>query len=96
VTDRLATPERFDDTAELIGRRARLAWCSAAHRRTGYLVGDGLEGGRPASPSDIDRLVGLDSNGLPPGLARCAACGKPLAESRLSAYRWSDPDRAVR
>lgn len=141
VTDRLATPERFDDTAELIDRVARLARYSAAHRGTGYLVGDGLEGGRPATPSDIDRLaergpsaLGPDSSGLPPGLARCpicsrlageflavhgegtgdttprvidvhcrcanhnrcAACGEPLAESRLSAYRWSDPDRAVR
>lgn len=134
VTDRLATPEWFDDTAELIERRARLARYSEAHRGTGYLVGDGLEGGRPASSSDIDRLAGLGSSGFPPGLARCpvcdqlageflavrgegngvmtprvievhcqcanhnrcAACGEPLAESRLSAYRWSEPDNAVR
>lgn len=134
VTDRLATPERFDDTAELIDRRARLERYSAAHRGTGYLVGDGLEGGRPATPADIDRLAGLGSNGLPPGLTRCpacehfageflatngegngdttprvidvhcrcanhnrcAACGEPLADPRLSAYRWSEPDRDVR
>jgi len=139
VTDKLLPPEPFDDTAELIERRAGLARYSEAHRGTGYLVGDGLEGGRPATPSDIDRLAGrgpsaLDSDGIPPGLARCAvcddlageflathgegngdttprvidvhclcanhnrcaACGEPLAESRLSAYRYSVPDRAVR
>ncbi len=80
VTDRLAPPERFEDTPRLIARRARLAAYAEAHRATGYLVGDGLEGGRAASSSDIDRLAGLGSSGFPPGLARCPVCARLAGE----------------
>jgi hypothetical protein len=44
----------------------------------GYLVGDGLEGGRPATAEDIARLSvsvpGFFSRPMPAGLRRCRTC----------------------
>ena len=46
----------------------------------GYLVGDGLEGGTPATPEDVARLSGTGPDGLPRGLRRCGSCRQPRGE----------------
>lgn len=130
VIDRLALPVPMPETPELAARRERLEAFANSVKRTGYLVGDGLEGGRPATIYDIGRLSGHDALGIPCGLSRCATCGafsgdflategegngdrtprvvrvhckcqnynrcarcgEPLAESRLSAYEYNPAD----
>jgi hypothetical protein len=130
VVDGLALAEPMPDTPELAARRERLEAFANSVKRTGYLVGDGLAGGRPATPADIARLSGRDAQGIPVGLSRCATCGRhagdyldtrddghgdtsprvirvhckcenhnrcarcgePLAESRLSAYEYNPAD----
>ena len=130
LVDRLALAEPIPDTPELAARRERLEAFANSVKRTGYLVGDGLAGGRLATRADIDRLAGRDALGIPVGLSRCttcgryagdyldiredcqgdtrsrvlrvhckcenhnrcARCGEPLAESRLSAYEYNPAD----
>lgn len=74
VVERLALAEPIAETAELIARRARLVAFAAGLTPAGYLIGDGLEGGHPASPEEIDRLSGRAADGVPIGLNRCATC----------------------
>jgi hypothetical protein len=50
------------------------------HPGDGYLVGDGLEGGRRATHEDVKRLSGRDASGIPEGLHRCAGCGDFLGD----------------
>lgn len=126
VVERLALAESIPTTPEIVARRAALEAFAKARNPGGYLTGDGLEGGRPASAVDFERLGGRGLDGLPAGLARCptcddvagdylalrgegngdktprvirihcccdnhnrcAGCGGPLAERRLSAYRY--------
>lgn len=134
VVDRLSLPEPIPHTPELAARHARLlAFADARAPKQGYLVGDGLEGGRPATAEDRNRLSLRDASGIPGGLARCpdclefrgdylalngegngdrrprvievhcacqnhnrcAACGEPLAESRLSAYSYGEATGSV-
>jgi hypothetical protein len=76
VVERLALAESIPDTPELSARRERLDAFAEAQHSTGYLVGDGLEGGRPATQDDIARLSGRDAHGIPAGLDRCAACAR--------------------
>lgn len=133
VTDRLMLADAFPETAELADRLARLAAFEDAYRGKGYIVGDNLEGGRPADPEDLARLGELGADGVPAGLLRCpacgefageflalkgqgngdptprvievhcrcanhnrcAACGEPLAASRLSAYDYDEAERKV-
>jgi hypothetical protein len=133
VTDRLMLPESFPETAELATQRARLAAFVETYRGKGYIVDDNLEGGRPATGQDIERLSIPGVDGVPAGLRRCptcgrfageylalngegnrdltprvlevhcrcsndnccAACGRPLAGARLSAYFWDETDRKV-
>ena len=92
-----------------------------------------MEGGRRASPDEVDRLSGRDEAGIPRGLRRCrecgafrgdylaldgegngdraprvvsvhcrcenhnrcARCGSPLSERRLSAYFLDEPSLSV-
>ena len=75
VVDGLALADRIPETAELAARRARLAAYRESLNPHGFLVGDGLAGGRPAADDDIARLSGRDSRGIPMGLDRCATCG---------------------
>jgi len=131
VIDCLVVAGPVPDTAEQAKRREALREYAQRWKSSGYLVGDGLEGGWPASDGDIARLSGRGGDGLPAGLRqcpacerprgeylalrgegsgdrnprvidvhcrcdndnRCAGCGGPLAEHRLSAYYW-DEDRA--
>ena len=134
VIDRLRLPEPIPETPEIAARHARLvAYAEANAPKTGYLVGDGLEGGRPATAEDRKRLSRRYPSGPPAGLDRCpdcgefrgdylavrgegngdlhprvivvhcacqnhnrcAACGKPLAESRLSAYSYDAAEDRV-
>ena len=76
LVDRLALAEPIPDTPELVARRDRLVAFAESLKGSGYLVGDGLEGGRPASADDISRLSGRDTHGIPAGLSRCATCGR--------------------
>lgn len=130
IVDRLALAEPIPDSAELAARRERLEAFAESLKGAGYLVGDGLEGGRPATAADLSLLAGRDAFGIPAGLRRCATCGgfagdflatkgegngdmrprvlrvhckcenhnrcarcgEPLAESRLSAYEFNEAD----
>jgi hypothetical protein len=76
VSDRLRPADSVPETAELADRRARLAAFVDANRGPRYLVGDGLEDGRPADPDDIDRLSSPGIDGLPAGLRRCPTCAQ--------------------
>jgi hypothetical protein len=75
VVDGLEVSEPFPPTRELRARRARLKAFARRHGKNGYLVGDGMEGGRRASSEDVDRLSGRDETGIPRGLQRCRECG---------------------
>ena len=117
----------------MAARRADLRAFADAQVGSRYIVGDGLEGGRPATREDLVRLVGHDGRDPDPGLARCprcgelagdylategqgngdptprvirvycrcenhnrcARCGEPLAERRLSAYHFAEESRTV-
>jgi hypothetical protein len=74
VVDSLILAESLPETIELAARRRSLARFAAAHRGSGYIAGDGLEAGRPATAADIERLAGTDASGNPDGLARCPGC----------------------
>jgi len=78
VIDRLMLAEDFPETPELAARRTRLAAFEAAYRGKGYryIVGDNLEGGRPAEPEDFERLGERGADGVPAGLHRCPTCGR--------------------
>jgi len=76
VVGALALPEPLPRAPELLARHAALQAFARRHPASGYLVGDGLEGGRPATAEDVKRLSGRDDDGVPRGLGRCAACGQ--------------------
>ena len=74
VTGRLQLSRKFPDTAELADRVALLHRFLEEHAVTGYMLGDILKGGRPATPGEIKTLKGSQANGVPKGLERCADC----------------------
>ena len=74
VVDRLALVEPIPQTEEVAARRVCLRAYAARLTPGGYQVGDGLEGGRPAAPADIDRLSRHEADGVPTGLTRCVTC----------------------
>jgi hypothetical protein len=74
VVEKLVLAEPIPDAIELVARRDRLLAFAEAQHPSGYLVGDGLEGGRLATAREAERLDALDENGIPIGLNRCAAC----------------------
>ena len=80
VVDRLVIAGPLPDTIEQARRRQALRAYAQRLRSSGYLVGDGLEGGRLASAADVARLSGLAPNGLPPGLRPCFVCGRPRGD----------------
>jgi hypothetical protein len=75
VVDGLEVSEPLPPARELLARRARLKAFAPRHEGSGYLVGDGMEGGRRASPDEVDRLSGRDEAGIPRGIRRCRECG---------------------
>jgi hypothetical protein len=74
VVERLELAEPVPDTAEVAVRRLDLHALAERSNPGGYLVGDGLEGGRPAAPADIERLTRQGADGVPIGLSRCPTC----------------------
>jgi hypothetical protein len=70
VVERLALVEPVPQTEEVAVRRLDLYAHAELLNPGGYQVGDGLEGGRPAGPADIDRLF-READGVPTGLTRC-------------------------
>jgi len=140
VVDRLVIAGPLPEAAGLAARRDALRAHARRWQGTGHIVGDGLEGGRPATPADVARLAGPAIEGVPRGLRRCptcgelrgerlrdeklrverlrgagttgederpevvdifcrcanhnrcAGCGGPLAEHRLSAWHWDEAD----
>jgi hypothetical protein len=75
VVDRLVLIEPVPQTDEVAARRLDLhAHAERLSPKSGYLVGDGLQGGRPAARADIDRLSGQEADGVPKGLSRCTTC----------------------
>lgn len=74
VVERLALAEPVPETEEVAVRRGRLKDYAKRSNPGGYLVGDGLEGGRPATPEDIDRLSRQDARATPKGLSQCTTC----------------------
>ena len=133
VVERLRLAAHLPRTTEMAARRARLRAFAAAHAGPGYIVGDGLEGGRPATRDDLIHLVALSGEASLVGLVRCptcgdlagdylatkgegngdrrprvvrvhcccenhnrcARCGEPLAERRLSAYHFAEETGTV-
>ena len=80
VAGRLRPCAALAPAAGEAARVARLDAYVAARRRGGYLLGDLRKGGRPASAAERARLDGAGPDGVPRGLARCAACGEWAGE----------------
>jgi len=75
VVERLALAEPVPQTDEVAARRLDLhAHAKRLNPPSGYQVGDGLQGGRPAAPADIDRLSRREADDIPKGLSRCTTC----------------------
>lgn len=99
VVEGLALAEPIPDTAEVRARRARLEAFREALHPEGYQVGDGLEGGRPATAEDIARLSvfipGSFGRPMPAGLRRCRKC-RQLAGEFLALSGEGNGDRTPR
>jgi hypothetical protein len=80
IHGRLALAEPIPESEELAARRQALQAYCELHRLEGYLVGDGLEAGRYATPADMDRYLIGPLDGMPKGLARCPACSHLAGE----------------
>lgn len=76
IFDRLHLAEPIPDSPELAARQADLREYADEYRGHGYLVGDGLEDGAPATPETRAQLGRIGLDGLPSGLRRCARCGQ--------------------
>ncbi len=76
LTDRLHLPVPLPASEELSRRRRLLAaFVEREGNVDGYLIGDGLEGGRKATAADVARLSPPGAEADPPGLVRCDRCG---------------------
>jgi len=80
ITDHLVTAGPVPDSSELAARREALRTHVDRESFDGYLVGDGLEAGRPATVADMDRLAWPDRRTLPPGLRPCPECREARGE----------------
>lgn len=80
VIDRLRLAETLPATPELTARARRLRTLVKAVKPTGYVVGDGTDGGRRADAATIERLTSIGPDGLPTGLHRCATCAGAAGE----------------
>ncbi len=76
LAGQLHLPVPLPPSEELNRRvRALAAFIEREGSTDGCLVGDGLEGGRRATPAEVARLAVRDPEARPPGLVRCADCG---------------------
>lgn len=81
VTDRLALAEALSWPADLQGRRNALAsFADRVSFKSGHLVGDGLEAGRPAHNGDFERFMLGPMDGIPKGMHPCSTCGERAGE----------------
>ena len=80
IHGRLAVVETIPESEELAARRQVLKTYCELHRLEGYLVGDGLEAGRYATPPDMDRYLIGPLDGMPKGLVRCPGCNHLAGE----------------
>jgi len=94
VVERLALAEELAETPELAALRASLRAWADAQNHGGYIVGDGLEAGRPATRDDRIALAGREGDPHP-GLMRCRICGD-LAGDYLATHGEGDGDRRPR
>jgi len=94
VVEQLALAEELPATPELAERQAALRAWADAQIHEGYIVGDGLEGGRPATRDDRVALAGHDGDPHP-GLVRCRTCGD-LSGDYLATHGEGDGDRRPR
>lgn len=76
VVERLRLAEAVPDSSELAARRLACGWFAADQLGSGFMVGDGAEGGRYATAEERERLARRGPDGLPAGLAWCPACGE--------------------
>lgn len=82
VAGKLHASQVFPRTPERLSRADRLeAWVEAMEREMvqsgdAFLFGDLTKGGRPVKPHEIERLTGLQANGVPRGLELCPLCGE--------------------
>lgn len=74
IVERLVLVEQSPDSPDIAARRDSLRRYAAANPGSGYIVGDGLEGGRPATDAEVERLSPTDGLGVPAGLSRCSEC----------------------
>ena len=97
VGDRLALSEPIPDTPDVLARRASLEDFRQALVPSGYLVGDGLEGGRVATGADLSEVKvrrGVPAT-TPHGLIRCTTC-RGLAGEFLATKGEGNGDYAPR
>jgi hypothetical protein len=95
VVERLALAEPVPQTEEVAVRRIHLHAYAERLNTGGYLVGDGLEGGRPATREEIHRLSPPLADGIPGGLTRCPTC-RWLAGDYLALHGEGDGDLTPR
>jgi hypothetical protein len=73
--------EAVPATSEVTARRTALkAYAAPLVAGDGTIVGDGLEAGRPATPSEIGWHRPPSDEELPIGLTRCETCGAAAGE----------------
>jgi hypothetical protein len=67
VVERLALADPLPERTDVAARRRALRAYVEAHTPGGYVVGDGLEGGQPATESDLERLDRSGADGVADG-----------------------------
>ena len=84
VPERLVLVDSPAGSTDLARRRFALhTYAKRLSAGSGYTVGDGLEGGRVATPAEVHRHREAPAGGIPAGLTRCGRC-KALAGEYLA------------
>ena len=91
ITGALKSYRQFHMTQELLERTNRLdVIVQEVRHRGGYIHGDWIHGGHPASAQELDELSGKGSDGVPKGLVECPACGDWRGECLGTAERYRE------
>jgi hypothetical protein len=75
VAGKLAAAEDFARSREFLVRERRLEKFVKANTGGGYLLGDVMKGGHPASPLELILYRGMQQD-VPRGLERCSSCSE--------------------
>lgn len=94
VVEQLVLAEEPPATPELVARQAALRAWAYAQIHEGWVVGDGLEAGRPATREDRIALTRHEDDPHP-GLTRCRTCGE-LTGDYLATHGEGDGDQRPR